>query len=241
MRRRLMLCKAGGGALLLALAGCAVHRDSGGRTETRIDPKYLFKTDIDRVMDAGREQVMESLFLIADKLYRRNPREWKKSGAADRDTALTRLIAFRDAPPASLEGKVEGAAAMMAFDPEYSGDRVAALIYGLVTMVDAACEHRNEFFILDNLNEQKFHNAARNMEIALWKLSSTKSPSGEPLLLANEINPEVQNLSFEREFGRIIGLLDLAARLIADKNGRLVSRAAQSLATSLFLPVGALK
>jgi hypothetical protein len=236
-----MICKTGAALFLAALTGCAAHRDTEGRTETRVDPKYLFKTDIDRVLDAIRTQALASLFLIADKLYRRNPREWRKSGVLDRDTALTRLVAFRAAPPAGLDGKVEGEAALMAFDPGYPGDRVAALVYGLVTMVDAACEGKEEFFVLDSLSAQKFHNAARNMEIALWKLASAKNAAGEPLLLANEINAEGQNLSFEREFGRVIGLLDLAARIIEDQTGRLVSRAAQSLATSLFLPVGALK
>ena len=45
---------------------------------------------------------------------------------------------------------------------------------------------------------------------------------------------------FEREFGRIIGLLDFMSRIMADKNGRTITRVTQSVATAVFLPVGAL-
>jgi len=64
---------------------------------------------------------------------------------------------------------------------------------------------------------------------------------GEPLILANELDSANPNLSFEREFGRVIGLLDFFSRIIADKNGRTVTRFTQSVATAIFLPVGFIK
>ena len=227
--------------LCLLLGGCAVKPGADGRAETRFDPRYLAKTDIDRVVDTSREQIMESLLLVADKLYRRNPREWKKAGLSDREAALARLRGYRSQAPAELAGRREGAAAIQAFSPEYSGDRVEALMYGLLTMVDAAYEHKDEFFILDSLNEQKLYNCARNMEIAVWKLAAARDGAGESLLLSNEIGNLQRNLSFEREFGRVIGLLDFMSKVVADKNGRAVSRVTHSLATSFFLPVGLLK
>ncbi|MEY2633736.1 MAG: hypothetical protein RIR00_2390, partial [Pseudomonadota bacterium] len=96
-------------------------------------------------------------------------------------------------------------------------------------------------FVLNQLNEQKLYNCARNLEIAVWKLSTTKDAGGELLLLSNEADSTQRNLSFEREFGRVIGLLDFMARIVADTNGRSLSRFTQSLATALFLPVGLLK
>lgn len=227
--------------LLLLLPACATKPGADGRAETHFNPKYLAKTEIDRVVDTSREQVMESLLLVADKLYRRNPREWKKAGLADRDAALARLRSYRDQAPAELAGRKEGAAAIQAFSPDYTGDRVEALMYGLLTMVDAAYEHKDEFFILDSLNEQKLYNCARNMEIAVWKLASARTEAGEPLVFSNEMDGLQRNLSFEREFGRVIGLLDFMSKIVADKNGRTVSRVTHSLATSLFLPVGLLK
>ncbi|MCX8146078.1 MAG: hypothetical protein N3C59_07060 [Azovibrio sp.] len=228
-------------ALGFGLCGCAVKPGPDGRAEPHFDPRYLAKTDIDRVVDASREQVMEGLFRVADKLYRRNPREWRKAGLTDREAALARLRDYRHQAPAELAGQREGAAAIMAFSPEYPGDRVAALMYGLLTMVDAAYAHKDEFFILDALDEQKLYNCARNMEIAVWKLAAAKDAAGEALLLSNEIGAGQRNLSFEREFGRIIGLLDFMSKVVADKNGRTVSRVTHTLATSLFLPVGLLK
>jgi hypothetical protein len=239
MQRRLILKATLAAAALLA--GCATRQGEDGKTKEHLDPKYLFKTDIDRVIDTSREQIVTGLLRIADKLYRRNPREWRRAGAASREMALARLKTYQTNPPARLDGHQEGAAALLAFNPGYDGDRVEALLYGLLTMVDAAYEHKDDFFILDTLNEQKFYNCARNMEIAFWKLATSRDAAGRLLLLANEISEEGRNLSFEREFGRIIGLLEFMSKIIADKNGRLISRAAQSLATSLFLPVGALK
>ena len=111
---------------------------------------------------------------------------------------------------------------------------------GLQGMVNAAFENKTDFYVLDDLNEQKLYNCARNVEIALWKMSSTRLPSGESLLLTNELDPNNPNLSFEREFGRVIGLLDVLSKIVADKRGRSITRLTQSIATAVFLPVGAL-
>ena len=110
----------------------------------------------------------------------------------------------------------------------------------LLAMVYAAFEHKDEFYILDSLNAHKLYYCARNIEIAIWKMSSTRNDSGELLLVSNELDPNNPNLSFEREFGRVIGLLDFLSKVVADKNGRMITRITQSIATSVFLPVGGL-
>jgi len=226
--------------LAIVLAGCATKVGRDGARETSFDPKYLAKTEIDRVIDATRVEVVGGLMILADKLYRRNPREWKKSGLASRELALQRLVDRSTALP-ELEGKREGAAAMLAFREDFAGDRVAALMLGLLSMVDAAYENKQEFFVLDTLSEQKLYNTARNIEIALWKLATAKNSAGELFLLSNELDPNNRNLSFEREFGRIIGLLDFLSKVVADTNGRTVTRLTQSIATAIFLPVSFLK
>jgi hypothetical protein len=221
------------------LASCATRVGPDRQKETRFDPRYLAKTEIDRVIDTDRTEVVAGLRRVAEKLYKRNPREWKKAGQASMEAALDRLFAGNlDFP--ELEGRREGAAALFAFSPNYQGDRVLGVMAGLLGMVNAAFEHKTDFYVLDDLNEQKLYNCARNVEIAIWKMSSTKFPSGEPVLLSNELDPNNPNLSFEREFGRIIGLLDLLSRIVADKHGRSITRLTQSIATAIFLPVGAL-
>ena len=52
----------------------------------------------------------------------------------------------------------------------------------------------------------------------------------------NEMNEKERNLSFEREFGKMIGRTDLYAITLAEKSERLLSRVMQNLATALFLP-----
>ena len=224
---------------LALLSACAVRVDGGGQKEARFDPRYLAKTEIDRVIDANRAEIMTSLRRIAEKLYKRNPREWKKSGQPGMEAALARLFAG-NLDFSELEGRREGAAALFAFHPDYQGDRVLGVMAGLLGMVTAAFEGKDDFYVLDDLNEQKLYNCARNVEIAIWKMSSTRSPTGEPLLLSNELDPNNPNLSFEREFGRVIGLLDLLSKVVADKHGRTITRFTQSIATAVFLPVGAL-
>jgi len=227
-------------ALMVLLAGCATKVGRDGQRDTHFDPKYLAKSEIDRVIDTTRAEAVNALMLVADKLYRRNPREWKRAGLSSREAALQRLMQ-RATLPAEFEGRREGAAAMLAFREDYAGDRVAALMFGLLDMVDAAYEHKEEFFMFDVLSEQKLYNAARNMEIALWKLATARNAAGDLFLLSNELDPNNRNLSFEREFGRVIGLLDFMSKVVADGNGRMVTRLTQSIASAIFLPVSFVK
>ena len=220
----------------LLLDGCATRVGPGGQKEMRFEPRYLAKTEIDRVIDTDRAEVLAGLHRIAGKLYKRNPREWKKSGQPSREAAMARLFAGGVDFP-ELEGRQEGAAVLLALSPEYQGDRVLGVMAGLLGMVYASFENKDDFYVLDDLNEQKLYNCARNVEIAIWKISSARSATGELLLLSNELDPANPNLSFEREFGKVIGLLDLLSKIVADKNGRTVTRLTQSIATALFLPV----
>ncbi len=231
--------------LLLAvvlLSACSTQIGKDGRSTTTVDGRYLLKTEIDRVADTTRRDVVDGLLRIADKLYRRNPREWKQAGQPSREAAVQRLRQRMAVEWPELAGKRERLAAAQAFNEEFTGDRVAALMLGLLTMVDTAFEGKDDFYLLDSLDEIKLYNAARNMEIAIWKLSQDRWKSGEQagklFLISNELDAANANLSFEREFGRCIGLLDLMAQIVADRSGRTLSRVTQSVATMVFLPVG---
>ncbi len=222
--------------LVFLLPACATRVGSGGQKENRFDPRLLAKTEIDRVIDTDRTEVMAGLRRVAEKLYKRNPKEWKKSGQPSVAAALDRLFAG-GVDFSEMEGRREGAAALFAFSPDYKGDRVLGVMAGLLGMVYTAFEHKADFYVLDDVNEQKLYNCARNIEIAMWKMSSTKNADGELLLLSNELNSKIPNLSFEREFGRVIGLLDFLSKVTADKHGRAITRFTQSLATAVFLPL----
>jgi membrane protein YqaA with SNARE-associated domain len=148
-------------AVLLALilaAACSTKLGKDGRSDTTVDVKYLVKTEVDRIADTNRAEVVDGLLLIADKLYKRNPKEWKKAGQQSRSGGR----ASAQAPFSALAGNerpARGPAAALAFNDAYAGDRVAALVFGLLTMVDAAFEHKQEFYVLDSLNEIKLFNS----------------------------------------------------------------------------------
>lgn len=210
-------------------------------------PGQLAKTDIDRIADLHRRESFASLKRLADKLYRRNPREWKKGGHASFEDALARLTDPARAglsPEPAMSGGRRGTALILAgLRDDYPHDRVAAFVGGLSGMLFDAFDGKAEFFVLDDLDAQKLYNAARNVEIAAWKLANARRgqpegdrPVGAPLLLSNEMTP-VQNLSFEREFGRLIGSLDILSQTVADKANRTVVKVVHNLATAVFLPI----
>jgi hypothetical protein len=221
MRAILLLC-------MFLLAGCA--------SDGRLAPGQLAKTDIDRVAEAHRHEAFASLRTLAEKLYRRNPREWKKAGHPNMEAALAQLFDPQLIWLPTLEGKRGVDAIAAAFRDDFQGDRVAALIGGMGGMLNASFNNQAEFYVLDDLDPQKLYNSARNIEIAAWKLANARDASGNLLLISNEMQP-VQNLSFEREFGKLIGNVDLLSKIIADKTNRNVVKAIQNMATAVFLPV----
>lgn len=237
--------------LSLLLGACAQggERTRGGadnlsNTVASFDPKQIGKADIDRVADLHRREVFASVRVLAEKLYRRNPREWRKGGHASIEAALDRLLDPRTGwRPADAAGRRGTDAILLALSTDFAGDRVAAFIGGLGGMLNAAFDEKTEFFLTDELDPQKLHNSARNLEIAAWKLASARDGGGSLLLLSNEPGQGGQpaNLSFEREFGKMIGNLDLLAALLADKGHRTIARVAQSVATAVFLPVPSLR
>jgi hypothetical protein len=202
------------------------------------DPAQLAKSDIDRVAEAHQREIFANLRLLTEKLYRRNPRELKKSGQASVAAGVARIFEGRHGwnfP--ELEGKRGTPAIHLAFRDDYRGDRVLAFVAGLGGMLQSAFNDKTEFFVLDDLDAQGLYNAARNVEIAVWKLSNAHTAQGELYLLSNEAAGPARNLSFEREFGKVIASLDVLSKIIADKGNRAVVKVIQSLASAVFLPI----
>lgn len=235
-RRRFLL--ATGSLVMATMLGCST---SGTiplpRDMTRYSPRQFFKSDIDYVVETSQARIFVSLRQLAEKLYRRNPREWTKSGASGIEAAVAAIFdAEHGWRFSELAHRRDIDALQIALHPVYGGDRVRAFIVGLASMVQTAFGDKVDFYIVNDLNAQRFYNAARNVEIAAWKLATTRDESGHLLLLSNEMGP-VNNLSFEREFGRIIGLLELLTDVVEVKTERTVVRVVQNMATAVFLPL----
>ena len=198
----------------------------------------LAKSDTDVAAEAHSRECLASARLLMEKLYRRNPREWRKGQHQSMDAALARAFDERAEFRFAELGNARGAEAIvLALKPDYAGDRVFAFGVGLASMVFLAYNGKTEFYLTDSLDPQKLYNSARNIEIAAWKLANARDPQGEPLLLANEIAGDVRNLSFEREFGKMIAYQDVMAQIAAQRTNRTIRRIAQSLATAVFLPI----
>lgn len=238
LRRRLCLLA---GA---ALAGCAapgVATKGAVRGAPASEDEWL-QSDANRMATLAMRANLASLFLLMDKLYRRNPLQWRQAGQADRTQALAQVrTALQQRQPwAALGGRRDVAALAWALAPEFSGDRVAALGYALADVLITAHGGRTEFFLLDAIDAQHVYNAARNVEIAAWLLAQRRDARGQPLLLADAIDAEARNLSFEREFGKIVARLDLLAQVLTEKYRRAAINTVQGLVGGgllQFLPV----
>lgn len=228
-------------AACLALSGCAAPiKPAPGRStapEKQWQLSSLAKTDIDEVVEMHLDESLASLRILMEKLYRRNPRELRKGGFASIDDAVKRAFDYslRWRFP-ELEEKRGIELLSIAFKPEYSGDRVFAFIVGLGSMIHLGYNEQLEFFAFDTLDPQALYNAARNVEIAAWKISNARDAKGELLLLSSEIGPDVRNLSFEREFGKLIAYQDVLARVMAQRSNRTLRLFFQSTA-GVFLPI----
>jgi hypothetical protein len=198
----------------------------------------LAKSDIDIAAEAHSRECLASARLLMEKLYRRNPREWRKGGYASMDEALAHAFDPRLEFRFAELGQARGAdAIVLALKPEYPGDRVFAFGVGLASMIFLAYNAKTEFYINNSLDPQKLYNSARNVEIAAWKLANSRDARGELLLLSNEMADDVRNLSFEREFGKMIAYQDVMAQIAAQRANRTIRRIVQSLATAVFLPI----
>src|SRR5690606_18223114 len=206
----------------IGLAACTspapVTRGEGPDSES-MSFDQLAQTDFNRTVTIAMRDNLDSLARRLQKLDRPNPREWRKTGAPDLEAALRqgREAIESGHTPAGLQGLRDIQILSVSLDPQYRGDRVAAFVLGLADMIIQSHGGKTRFYVSDVLDARMVYNAARNVEIAAWLLASRRNEQGQPLLLANEISDDAANLSFEREFGQLVGRLDLVANLL-DEN-----------------------
>lgn len=223
--------------LCLLLAACATAPAGKQKLGSDFRLEYLAKSDVDRTAEIHQQAALEALRTLMTKLYRRNPQEWRKGGHASAEAAVARVFDRRhDWRFIELDNRRGTDAITLAFDESFAGDRVLAFIGGMGGMMMAAYNDKTEFYFYDDLDPQKLYNSARNVEIAAWKLGSARNARGELFLLSNEELP-VRNLSFEREFGKLIANQDILARIVAEKTNRSIKQVVQGVATAVFLPI----
>lgn len=237
--------------ILLSVAGCrreVVVQDDGLVLHYRKDPykepsgfavRNLAKSDTDMVAELHMNASLSDLRTLMEKLYRRNPYELYKTGATDPVKRAHQVFDDHDfSELLGLGGARDIEAMKLAFDPDFIGDRVLALVGGMADMIMASYGHKDEFYVYDELNPQALYDAARNIEIAVWRLSNSVDEDGHLFLISNSVgDDDVANLSYERLFGKLIGRQDMIAKIVADKSNRTIKGVVQTLASALFIPI----
>lgn len=226
--------------VLSASVACNQVREETGNgiRKQEFSVRSLAKSDINRMMDIYLIEISEQLRLLMDKLYKRNPRELKKSSYHTAGENIQRLFSrtnnwyFRE-----LGDKYGVAAIRLSLTEDYQGDRVFAFVAGLTSMIMTAYDNKTEFYLYDNIDPQALYNSARNIELAAWKLDNSRDYSGEMMIYANSLPNEQPNHSFAFLFGRLTVMQDTMATIVANKTNRTISKVIQRLATAVFLPI----
>ena len=218
--------------LLIPVLACLLLVACGG-----YEVKNLAKTEIDLVADEFIDESRREVRELMVKLYKRNPDQLAMiPGMTVRGRLAQLKISRGELNFPELDG-LQGIDAMnLAFDRDFKGDRVFALIVGLGGMLRQAYGFKSEMFMHDQLNGAALMTSARNVEILVWKLKNTRKPNGDLYLITYEYQGVVDNLSFERLFGKLIVLQEMMARIAGDSGDRAVSRSVRTV-SSVFLPL----
>ncbi|MAT95079.1 MAG: hypothetical protein CME59_21120 [Halioglobus sp.] len=199
--------------------------------------KNLVKSDIDLVADEFIDETRAAVQELIVKLYRRNPRELQKIPGMTVEGRLAQLRVNRyELNFAELDGKQDVDALNLAFDDSFDGDRVFALAVGLGSMLREAYQYKPEMYFTDRLDPEVLMTSARNVEVLVWKLKNKRKPDGEHYLITHEYQGRIDNLSFERLFGRIIILQEMMARIAGDSDHRAVTGAVHAV-SKVFIPL----
>jgi hypothetical protein len=204
-----------------------------------IDPSVfdsLAKTNVDMIADSNLRELNRLMEELLVKLYKRNPLQLDNVPGM---SIGQREVQIFDNPGRLIFGEFghrQGTNALnLAFDPLYQGDRVFALMTGMVGMVRSSYNWQEEQFMLDSLDEQLLFNSARNIEVLAWRLSNSRDATGKLLLLSNSQPGEKENLSYERIFGKMIAIQDMMAFAVVGKWERGFNSVLQK---AVFFPMG---
>ena len=224
---------------VLVSGGCSREiKPDQDPVEREFSVQSLAKGDIDNVLDIHVHEVRQLLRELMVKFYKRNPKELKKSPFNDIDKNVSRVFDKHHDWSFKQLGYKEGIDAIkMTFDNHYLGDRVFSFVVGLSSMLMASYGDKTDFYMLDKVDGQMLYNSARNIEIAVWKLSNNKNEQGDLFLYSNSLPNEAAYLSYERLFGKLIAIQDTMAIIMESKNKRLIKKVFQNMATAVFLPL----
>jgi len=199
--------------------------------------KNLAKSDTDLVTDQFIDKTRSDILELLVLFYERNPDQLRKIPGMTVEGRLAQLRVHRyKLQFAELDYKQDIDALNLAFDPNFKGDRVFALIFGLGSMVRQAYQYQPEMFLPDELDAKVLLTSAYNVEELLRKLKTTRKPDGEHLIITYQQQGVVDNMEFERLFSEIIVLQEMMADIVSDADNRTVTGTVRAV-SSVFIPL----
>lgn len=218
----------------LSLTACV------GKDSRPFEFKNLAKADIDLVTDIHIEEIRKLTKRLIIKLYKRNPRELKKNPEMTIEQRVSQLMTVNRPENGFAElGNIDGVNALpLAFSEGFKGDRVFALMAGVTGMLSNAYNNQLEFYLLDEIDQQKLYDSARNLERVSWQLNNRRYEDGELLLLSNGTSSDgIANYSYERVLSQMIIIQDMMALLISDSTNRTINKVVHGVASMTFIPI----
>ena len=135
-------------AALLLQGGCTSTPATRGKVPERdMQAQEWGQSDVNRMATLSMRANLQSLYVLMDKLYRRNPQEWRKGGFDNREAAMkaVREAIENQQPWPELLDQRDIAGMSMALAPEFAGDRVAAFTWATADMLITAYGGRTTF------------------------------------------------------------------------------------------------
>ena len=203
--------------------------------------KNLAKSDLDLVADHFIDKSRANVSELVVMLYQRNPDQLARIPGMTVEGRLAQLKVKRyklQFPELAYKQDID--AMNLAFDPEFRGDRVFALVVGLGSMLREAYSYQPEMFWPDRLDADVLLTSAQNVEMLWWKLKNTRKADGQHLIVTYEDRGVIDDLGFERLFGEIVVLQQMMASIVGDADDRAVTGAvhgAVQAISTVFIPL----
>ena len=162
--------------LMLGLLSDCDHAYAQNSASAESNPSIEISKNQTRTSRTIVEEHGSHLLAVMTTLYRLNPDELQKSASVSPEEMAQWVFEGPFGWKFDALREAQGSEALnLAFDPEFDGDRILAMITGIQTMIITAYGGKTEFLFPDPINPHHLNIAARNMDKALWKLQNTSN------------------------------------------------------------------
>ncbi len=222
--------------LALAVVGCTKDLPEG--------VKSVAKTSVDYALDAHLNATTEGLEDLMRELYRLNPGELEKVPGATVDERVALVLPDRTYDElrfGELNSHRGTEAMQLAFEPRFIGDRVFALMVGIISQMRIAYNDKLEFFALNRLDPGNLENFAGNLEIVRVSLARRTGPDGAPLLQYRGDVPILETglpqPTAEQSLDRLIGHQRVLVSIASGWRDRAQQAAVRTMGAVIMLPI----